>query len=580
MNTKFKERGQALILITLAAIGLFAFTGLAVDGSRTYSDRRHAQNAADAAALAAALTKIRGQDYVAAGLARASDNGYVTNENTAVEVKLCNEQKRDSNGSLVYDPSTGQPALIDCPGMPAGITTQQKAEYIRVRIKSTVNTTFARVFGWQTMKNTVQAVVRAQLPPPPAQPTSTSSHPTATDVVPYGSTSTPGSAPASTSVVTTGGADYGDAALIATRGGNSNQCFLMNGGADLYTHNSGIFINCSGSQAVFMNGNATLNMDTAGQVVGCYFTNGNANFDPITCAINGGVSLPINANTFTSVPRTQTPPTCSANGTVSGNVYSPGRFSNITINSGVTTIFNPGVYCISGNFNLNGNATMSGPVGRVQFVLQNQSINMNGGTIINFNDLEVYGANASFTLNGGAIFRAHRLRYFSTGNGNFTVNGNAEVTSADAYFYLAQGNLTWNGGSTLNLHGPVQGDPFGGLLLYKPWENNQRVTLNGGSNIHLTGTFMVPSSPVTFNGGVNFELHSKIVGYDYIVNGNADVDIYYLANENYNTSTIIASGGAATSVPPTPTSIKTSTPIPLPTSTPTATPGASIQLIQ
>src|ERR1043166_5008772 len=52
------ERGQALVLIALAAIGLFAIAGLAIDGSAKYSDRRHAQNAADTAALAGAYAKI------------------------------------------------------------------------------------------------------------------------------------------------------------------------------------------------------------------------------------------------------------------------------------------------------------------------------------------------------------------------------------------------------------------------------------------------------------------------------------------------------------------------------------------
>ena len=56
----FKERGQALILITFAAIALFGITGLAIDGSNKFSDRRHAQNAADSAALAAALVKTNG----------------------------------------------------------------------------------------------------------------------------------------------------------------------------------------------------------------------------------------------------------------------------------------------------------------------------------------------------------------------------------------------------------------------------------------------------------------------------------------------------------------------------------------
>src|ERR1041384_2398959 len=53
----FTARGQALIVIALAAVGLFAIVGLAIDGSIKFSDRRHAQNAADTAALAGALAK-------------------------------------------------------------------------------------------------------------------------------------------------------------------------------------------------------------------------------------------------------------------------------------------------------------------------------------------------------------------------------------------------------------------------------------------------------------------------------------------------------------------------------------------
>jgi hypothetical protein len=325
----------------------------------------------------------------------------------------------------------------------------------------------------------------------------------------------------------------------------------MNGGADLYTHDSGIFINCSGGQAIFMNGGADLQMDSNGKVVGCYAYNGNAKFDAIDCNVAEQL---LDGSYFASVPTTKTPPTCSGNGNASGSGVSksgtppnvivnsgstatltPGNFGSITANGSTNVVFTPGVYCISGNFNLNGNGTMRDSGGKVQFVLQNQSINMNSGLVIDFSDLEVYGNNASFTLNGGAIFRADRLRLFITGNGNFTVNGNSELTSDNAYIYLKGGNLTWNGNSILNLVSPPQDDEdgFGGLLLHKPWSNTSQVTLNGGSDIYLEGTFMVPHCPVTFNGGVDFELHSQIIGYEYIVNGNADVDIYFVPSENY-----------------------------------------------
>ena len=51
-NEQNSERGQALILLVFGFIVLLGFTALAVDGSMLYSDRRYAQNAADASSLA------------------------------------------------------------------------------------------------------------------------------------------------------------------------------------------------------------------------------------------------------------------------------------------------------------------------------------------------------------------------------------------------------------------------------------------------------------------------------------------------------------------------------------------------
>lgn len=484
MKFHSSEKGQALILITFGIIALIGFTALAVDGGRAFEDKRHAQNAADTAALAAALAKVNDENYSTVAQNRAASNGYTTDTDNTVEVNLCNDSG------------------VTCEGLPTGA---DPSEYIRVRIISVIPTTFMRVLGRDQITNTVEAIARAQ-----------------------------GTASASA-----GGPLFNGAAMVATKGGNYHQCFLMNGGADLYTHDSGIYVNCSGSQALFMNGGANLQMDAMGEVVGCYKTNGGATYDPITCNVNGGVSQSIDASTFADVPTTLPPPTCSTNGTfsTSGNTitFTPGNFTNITINSGKTAILTPGVYCISGSFNLNGNARLEGQTGRVQLVLQNQNIVLNGGGVIDFQDLEIYGNNASFLLNGGAIFRADRMRMFSTGNGTFTVNGSSELSSADAYFYLKTGNITWNGSSILNLHAPPQGDPFAGLLVHMPWNSTTSgVTFNGGSNIHLYGKFLAPRRPMTFNGGVNFELHSQIIGYTYIVNGGGDVDIFFQADENYS----------------------------------------------
>ena len=46
-----KANGQAIVLIALALVAMVAFAGLAIDGGMVYSDRRHAQNAADAGSV-------------------------------------------------------------------------------------------------------------------------------------------------------------------------------------------------------------------------------------------------------------------------------------------------------------------------------------------------------------------------------------------------------------------------------------------------------------------------------------------------------------------------------------------------
>lgn len=154
MKTKtITEHGQALILITLAAVGLFAVVGLAIDGSAKFSDRRHAQNAADTAAMAGALELARNETpstdpwyIVAKNIADANgyDGNWVSNE---VWVYQCSEDRTDP-GSLRY----GAPATVDC-GPYEG-----REKYVQVVIVSHVNTFFARVIGINQTHNTVNAV--------------------------------------------------------------------------------------------------------------------------------------------------------------------------------------------------------------------------------------------------------------------------------------------------------------------------------------------------------------------------------------------------------------------------------------
>ena len=146
------ERGQVLVIIALAIIGLVGITGLAIDGSIILADRRHAQNAADTASLAGALERIRtlengdtDPDSMAAmriaAWDRAGENGYLQpGPNSSVEVYLCNE------------------AGASCP---APYDTDHPEDYVQVIITSDVDTFFARVLGIETLTNRVQAIALA-----------------------------------------------------------------------------------------------------------------------------------------------------------------------------------------------------------------------------------------------------------------------------------------------------------------------------------------------------------------------------------------------------------------------------------
>ena len=145
------ERGQALVLIALAAIALFAITGLAIDGSSKFSDRRHAQNAADTAALAAALEKTN-------RLTADEPNEVCSTSNTPPYTPFCDAiikkawDRAKDNG---YDGMLSNNVEVFSPPK-SGPYTGNMA-YLQVVITSDVDTYFMRVVGINQSQNIVQA---------------------------------------------------------------------------------------------------------------------------------------------------------------------------------------------------------------------------------------------------------------------------------------------------------------------------------------------------------------------------------------------------------------------------------------
>jgi hypothetical protein len=143
MKAQRFERGQALVLIVLSIVAIFGFAALAVDMGRIYAERRRAQSAADAAALAGAYAAANSEtdvpdDVLAlaqnSGFASALRNGYDNTTKNHVDVT------RPDHGS--YE---------EC-----------ACEYIQVTIDSEIDPIFVQFLGRGASHITTIAVARGR----------------------------------------------------------------------------------------------------------------------------------------------------------------------------------------------------------------------------------------------------------------------------------------------------------------------------------------------------------------------------------------------------------------------------------
>lgn len=93
------QSGQVIILMAFGMIALLAVLGLAIDGGRLFYLERDAQNASDAAVLAATYALCTNGDAVLAGENAAADNGFVDNGST-VTVTINNPPTKPLTSTL------------------------------------------------------------------------------------------------------------------------------------------------------------------------------------------------------------------------------------------------------------------------------------------------------------------------------------------------------------------------------------------------------------------------------------------------------------------------------------------------
>jgi hypothetical protein len=308
---KPSERGQALVLIVLGMVVMLGFTALAIDGGRLYTERRHAQNAADSASLSGALQKSNGQpdsEVLLAAKNSILSNGY---------------QLDQSNVSI-------EGPLVDFAG---------RYYLIKVHITTDIQSAFAHFVYKGPLQNTVMAEAKVYESQPPM---------------------------AGAAIVTTASTcDNGSPLMSITGGGNS-------GGIN--TYEGGIWLNaretvdspCSIDPPTSANNDGITcedpdNPDHCIQSVGSYSyddgrVHGEDNISPrpVSIAMNGGVPID---DPLAGVPE----PVCTGAGTVGSDPndrridppepYEPGSFNARDIGPG---IYSPGIYCINGTIHLSG----------------------------------------------------------------------------------------------------------------------------------------------------------------------------------------------------------------------------------
>ena len=455
MNSKPTERGQALILIVFAAIVLFGFAALAIDGSRVFSDRRHAQNAADTAVLAAALAQVRGNDYSAAAVQRAESNGF-NGSNSAVEVHKCNEAGLNP----------------PCEGLPAGADASQ---YIQVVIQMSTPTTFARILGRPQVDSIVSAIARA----------------------------VGGAAPVS-----------GSSAAISAMSEHDEKAIWGNGNFTLNVHNSGIFDNSDHGCALVTSGaSGTYNLDPSYtyDVVGGYCPSGPPTLNPSGALNAGATNLKMPYPPAIDIPAPQI--SCAEEGQTSaawsgtGWLVPPGEHAYQDIPGGNVT-FAEGDHCFPAGFRLSGN-TPSISVGQaagdnVNFLISggefqiasNGSFNCLGNLLVHIN------GGTGMRLNGNGTNTCGSVTFYVS-TGDVTWNGNStniySAPTSGTYkgllVYLPYGNT-----NPITVSGNASSKFTGSIIAV-----SSNIHLQGNSQTLALSTKIIGYT-VQFSGNGTFEI--------------------------------------------------------------------------
>ena len=142
-NKSRSEKGQVLVFMALAFVGLLAFIGLATDVGILFINMGHLRRGVDAAALAASAQFREGRTYTE--IRDSAVDFYELNQGSVVSSTVLVET------CLPGDPNMPNPGL--CPNPPR--------KFVRVTADATVPFTFLSIIGWHSVDITANAVSEA-----------------------------------------------------------------------------------------------------------------------------------------------------------------------------------------------------------------------------------------------------------------------------------------------------------------------------------------------------------------------------------------------------------------------------------
>lgn len=394
-KNKKQESGQIIVLLAISLLVLVIVSALAVDGGMIYSERRFAQNAADAASLAGGGAVLNYMEELIDGERNVTYDTFTCSDDL---IKLAWEKAIFIAGNNNFSiPYLGK--IVDGSEYPetnTATTPEQKYDlnsnhgvviicdsaerkiYTQVRITSSVSTAFAHLIFPEDLKTTNEAVTVAE--------------PRKNRALGNGIVSLSDQCKNNTD-----GMEFVGTGIVNVIGGSvhSNSCLTASGNVNVKATDGSIKL-----------------------------------FDP-NATINGGATLIPSATGGVKrlTIKEMDIPACTVVGKIEGNEYQPGSYpSGIKITNGTWT-FKSGIYCLNGDLEITGGSVTGYGV---TFVMNEGNVKITGNADVVLTASKGTGTDADGTLfymvpsNPGLIYLVGTDRSRFTGT-VFAPTGNIEA---------------------------------------------------------------------------------------------------------------------------------------------------------